>query len=392
MRIHFSFFILASAFLIHSIPTHAHAYIKESSANINAPPMCPAKETIDVCNDAQTKEWANLNCNAQVRKYEAECSNACVSGQYVCSLAPDAPKISCDSYQDPSGSIGVSGQCGLPYAQDTDGDCLGDACDNCPGVSNPPEKIKIADGTLEPIYKWIQKDTDGDGIGDACDSCPDKKNLNSDKDQDLIDDACDVCPTIPNLDQADQDKDGIGDACDNCKTVANPNQEDQDKDGIGDACDNCKIVANPNQEDQDKDGIGDACDNCKTVANPNQEDQDKDGIGDACDNCKTVANPNQEDQDKDGAGDTCDNCPADYNPDQKENNEGLKNKTGNLIGAACVPTVNGGGGGGWQGCNTSPKTYLNSTVLSAVLFLLVIPLTVLRRRLMNKPTHKSKSI
>lgn len=38
---------------------------------------------------------------------------------------------------------------------DTDGDGIPDAVDNCPAVSNPG-----------------QEDTDGDGVGDVCDSCP----------------------------------------------------------------------------------------------------------------------------------------------------------------------------------------------------------------------------
>ncbi len=44
---------------------------------------------------------------------------------------------------------------GDPTAEDTDGDGISDAQDNCPAIPNP-----------------AQTDTDGDGIGDLCDPCP----------------------------------------------------------------------------------------------------------------------------------------------------------------------------------------------------------------------------
>jgi len=79
------------------------------------------------------------------------------------------------------------------------------------------------------------QDTDGDGVPDATDNCP----------------------TVANAGQADADGDGVGDACDNCVNVANPRvpapfdaflaanpwatltggQRDDDHDGYGNKCD-----------------------------------------------------------------------------------------------------------------------------------------------------------
>jgi photosystem II stability/assembly factor-like uncharacterized protein len=105
---------------------------------------------------------------------------------------------------------------------DNDGDGIPNPSDNCVNTSNPD-----------------QLDTDGDGMGDVCDD---------DDDNDGILDVNDNCPLTANADQADDNNDGIGNVC------------DTDNDTILNADDNCPDIANTDQVDFDNDGLGDVCD------------------------------------------------------------------------------------------------------------------------------------
>lgn len=153
-------------------------------------------------------------------------------------------------------------------SDDTDGDSIPDAQDNCPIDLN-----------------YSQSDCDGDGVGDACEA---------DTDGDGVVNGCDNCVSNKNYYQIDTDGDGAGDACDN----------DWDGDTVTNGVDNCPWDANPLQEDTDGEGTGDACD----------VDLDDDGWFTFTDNCPFTYNPGQEDVDGDGKGDVCDGCPATDDP------------------------------------------------------------------------------
>ena len=204
----------------------------------------------------------------------------------------------------------------------SDEDSYPDSVDNCIYIPNED-----------------QLDSDGDGIGDVCDECP--FDADNDIDGDGVCGDIDNCPSTYNPNQLDTDGDGIGDVCDECPFDAD---NDIDGDGVCGDIDNCPSTYNPNQLDTDGDGIGDVCDECPFDADNDADgdgvcgnldicpgfddtiDSDGDGVPDGCDLCE--GNDDTLDTDTDGIPDGCDNCIETYNPDQSDSD-------GNGIGDAC---------------------------------------------------------
>lgn len=233
----------------------------------------------------------------------------------------------CDNDNDDIDADNLTNQndpCPLDAANsDIDKDGVCDYLDNCPLIYNPDQSDYDADGLGDPCDP-LGNDLDKDGYYDRDDLCP-SHVINIDRDGDFVCDFFDNCPYIYNPGQSDLDGDGVGDLCD--ENISHEGMTDVDGDGFPDLLDNCPDVANSDQLDQNMDGIGDACDskyfdadedyvhniddNCPRIANPDQEDIDNDGIGDACESLA-------DDYDADGIRDRSDNCPRHYNPNQED--------------------------------------------------------------------------
>lgn len=103
------------------------------------------------------------------------------------------------------------GQACAPGSQCPDGlSCINAVCISDDGTLPPgPDSGPVGDGPI------TSNDTDGDGVLNAADNCPTVANASQhDEDGDKVGDACDNCPHLANADQANEDGDGVGTLCD----------------------------------------------------------------------------------------------------------------------------------------------------------------------------------
>ena len=225
-----------------------------------APQLCDGQN-----NDCNDSNWPTIPSNEIDDDGDtfAECGGDC--DDTMPSVYPAAPQ-GCDGVN--NDCIDPSWPTVPPDEVDEDADtyaiCQGD-CDD----------------TLASVYPGAPETCDG--LDNDCNSLVDEDMLGEDTDGDSIHNACDNCVSLINPSQLDTDEDGLGDSCDNCVFDSNPDQSDVDIDQRGDVCDNCVFDFNSFQDDFDDDAVGDACDNCIFDVNPDQSDFDSDFEGDLCD-------------------------------------------------------------------------------------------------------------
>ncbi|MBQ9394589.1 MAG: thrombospondin type 3 repeat-containing protein [Proteobacteria bacterium] len=172
-------------------------------------------EEFEVCETKKKFDFTAAKAKSEIASFAA-IDAACVYDLFFCGTPKDEPTcVPSRTRNEDTGKQQTTNYTGdYTASDDADGDGIKDDDDNCPTMFNP---VRPMDTDRKQV------DTDGDTIGDICDEYPACAANNSscgsggvDADGDTIPDADDNCPETKNADQNDADDDGIGDACDPC--------------------------------------------------------------------------------------------------------------------------------------------------------------------------------
>ncbi len=179
--------------------------------------VCQESKKFDITANGAVANGVTFSSLQNAAKYPMFfCEESLPSNEPTC--IPKRTRSTDTSSQQTTMYTGVTSE-----GNDSDGDGIPDASDNCPNIFNP---VRPQDTDRK------QADYDGDGQGDVCDPYPTCKTNDS------------ACATI---NPQDKDGDGISNAVDNCPSAANADQKDSDGDGFGDACDKCANETGPDE-------------------------------------------------------------------------------------------------------------------------------------------------